>query len=627
MSVVEEIKERLDLTDYVRRYVNLKKAGRNFKGLCPFHNEKTPSFFVFPESQHWRCFGCQRHGDIFSFAMEYNGWDFRTALEELGRLAGVEVRKMTPEQVRAGEEKERLMHLLDEAAQYYHHLLRTAPQAQAARAYLEKRGFTQQTIDEFKLGYSLPAWEALRSHLLTRGFTVAEMLKAGMLVERERGGTYDRFRDRVMIPIRDRKGRIVAFGGRVLSPDAQPKYMNSPQTVLFDKSRILFGFDKALRAIRENDAAVIVEGYMDVMIPHQAGYRNVVAPMGTALTESHLRQLHRLTRRIILALDPDAAGIHATMRSVETAREALERRWEPVFNAHGLIGYEGRLDVEIRVALLPDGLDPDELILQDPARWERIIAAAEPIVRFYFHQLLQQENPREPKGKARIVEAMLPLLQDIPNPVEREAYAQEIAMRLGLDPVLLLDQLRARERVNQVHRRQVVERTRPLLAEEPQAFLLKVLLHYPHLLESLDISLVRDELHPLEDEDFDGPYRFIWNAWLETLADPGVELDDLLPDDLAAQVRQWLNTPLPEASEALWLREVRRALLQRRQSSLRETMRQFHLLLLDGPGEAREPIDETLLSRLNELRERLRRIQYVLAKTLNPRLERRTYGG
>jgi len=627
MSVVEEIKERLDLTDYVRRYVNLKKAGRNFKGLCPFHNEKTPSFFVFPESQHWRCFGCQRHGDIFSFAMEYNGWDFRTALEELGRLAGVEVRKMTPEQVRAGEEKERLMHLLHEAAEYYHHLLRTAPQAQAARAYLERRGFTQQTIDEFKLGYSLPAWEALRSHLLTRGFTVAEMLKAGMLVERERGGTYDRFRDRVMIPIRDRKGRIVAFGGRVLSPDAQPKYMNSPQTVLFDKSRILFGFDKALRAIRENDAAVIVEGYMDVMIPHQAGYRNVVAPMGTALTESHLRQLHRLTRRIILALDPDAAGIHATMRSVETAREALERRWEPVFNAHGLIGYEGRLDVEIRVALLPDGLDPDELILQDPARWERIIAAAEPIVRFYFHQLLQQENPREPKGKARIVEAMLPLLQDIPNPVEREAYAQEIAMRLGLDPVLLLDQLRARERVNQVHRRQVVERTRPLLAEEPQAFLLKVLLHYPHLLESLDISLVRDELHPVEDEDFDGPYRFIWNAWLETLADPGVELDDLLPDDLAAQVRQWLNTPLPEASEALWLREVRRALLQRRQSSLRETMRQFHLLLLDGPGEAREPIDETLLSRLNELRERLRRIQYVLAKTLNPRLERRTYGG
>ncbi len=612
MSVIEEIKERLDLTEYVRRYVNLQKAGRHLKGLCPFHNEKTPSFFVFPESQHWRCFGCQRHGDIFTFAMEYNGWDFRTALEELGRLAGVEVRKMTPEQVRAGKEKERLLRLMSEVADYYHHLLLTAPQAEHARRYLTQRGFTTSTIKTFQLGYSLRAWDAMRSHLLERGFTIEEMVKAGMLVKKEDGGTYDRFRDRVMIPIRDRKGHIIAFGGRVLSHDAQPKYMNSPQTILFDKSRILFGFDRALQAIREADQAIIVEGYMDVMIPHQAGYRNVVAPMGTALTESHLRQLHRLTKRIILALDPDAAGIHATMRSVETARETLEKQWEPRFNARGLIGYEGRLDVEIRVALLPDGLDPDELILQDPKRWETIIAAAEPIVRFYFHQLLQNENPNEPKGKARIVEAMLPLLQDIPNAVERDAYAQEIAMRLGLDPVLILDQLRARERVSQVRRRQVVEKRKPLLDESPQAYLLKTLLHHPHLLEALDISLVEEELDPLQDEDFEGPYRFIWNAWLETLADPGLELRDLLPDDLLAQMEEWMQTPLPALEDEVWLRDLRRVLLRQRKESLRETLGQFRRLLLEQQAQGETVIGLQQMNRLNELRDRLLRIEYAL---------------
>ncbi len=621
MSVVEEIKERLDLTDYVRRYVNLQKAGRSFKGLCPFHSEKTPSFFVFPESQHWRCFGCQRHGDIFTFAMEYNGWDFRTALEELGRLAGVEVRRMTPQQVKATEEKERLLQVMAAAADYFHQLLRSAPQAEAARAYLAKRGFTAQTIEDFRLGYSLRSWDALRTHLLGKGFTVEEMVKAGLLVEKERGGTYDRFRDRVMIPIRDRRGRVIAFGGRVLSPDAQPKYMNSPQTPLFDKSRVLFGLDRATQAIREAGEVVVVEGYMDVMIPHQAGYRNVVAPMGTALTESHLRQLHRLAKRIVLALDPDAAGIHATMRSVETAKEALPGQAEFSFDPQGMLHQEDRLDVEIVVALLPDGLDPDELILQDPARWEQLLAEAQPIVWFYFTQLLQQENPETPKGKARIVEAMLPILQSIANRVEREDYAQRIAARLRIDPMILLDQLRARERLTQVRRRKAVEESKPLLTEEPDAFILKVLLHHPHLLEQLDISLVEDDLEPLRDEDFNGIYRFIWNAWLESMADPEVELRDLLTEELLARVEGWRRTPLPEAPDEVWLRDLRRALLQRREQMLKEALHQFQLLLLDEEGEG--GVDQAQLLRLNELRDRLRHVQYVLARTIDPMFGRR----
>ncbi|MBN1875498.1 MAG: DNA primase, partial [Anaerolineae bacterium] len=423
MGVVDEVKDRLDIVDVIGKSVHLQKSGRSFKGLCPFHTEKTPSFFVFPDSQHWHCFGCGKGGDIFNFVMEYEGLDFRTALEELARQAGVEVRPLTPEQVEQQSEAERLYALLEAATEYYHQLLLTAPQAARARDYLRHRGFTRDTITTFHLGYSLETWDGVRTHLWGQGYSIEEQIKAGMLVEREEGGTYDRFRDRIMIPICNRRGQIIAFGGRVLTPEAQPKYMNSPQTLIFDKSKVLFGYHLASQAIREADEAVIVEGYMDVMIPHQAGYKNVVAPMGTALTEAHLKQLQRLTKRFVLALDPDTAGIHAMMRGLEVARDTLDREWQPIFDPRGLVGYEGRLKADIRVVDLPDGLDPDELILDNPARWEALLQHSQPVVRFYFEQLLLQENPREPKGKARIVDAMLPLLNDIADGVEREAYA------------------------------------------------------------------------------------------------------------------------------------------------------------------------------------------------------------
>ena len=236
-----------------------------------------------------------------------------------------------------------------------------------------------------------------------------------MSVERDQGGTYDRFRNRVMIPIRDRRGRVIAFGARALADDQQPKYLNSPQSPVFDKGSVLFGYDTASRAIRQADAAIIVEGYMDVMIPHQAGFKNIVAPMGTALSEAHLKQLQRLTDRYILALDPDAAGIHGTLQGLDTARQTLDRDWDAVFDARGLIGYEGRLKADIRVITMPDGLDPDELVLGDPERWERLIDSSQPVVRFYFQHMLSQGDIGEPKFKARVVDEMLPLLKDVPD--------------------------------------------------------------------------------------------------------------------------------------------------------------------------------------------------------------------
>ena len=580
MSVIDLIKDHLDVAEVIGRTVQLQRAGRNLRGLCPFHSEKTPSFYVFPDSQRWQCFGCNKGGDIFTFVMETQGLDFRAALEELGRQAGVEVRPLTPTQVQAGAETERLLALNEAAANYFHTLLTSAPQATRAREYLQRRGFKAATLETFKLGYSLRAWDALRTHLLGQGFTVEDMVTAGLLVEKDEGGTYDRFRDRLMIPIRDRRGRVIAFGGRVLNPEDEPKYMNSPQSPLFDKSQVLFGLDLASQAIREADAAIIVEGYMDVMIPYQEGYHNVVAPMGTALTEAHLKQLHRLTRHFIMALDPDAAGIHATIRGLETARQSLERDWEPVFDARGLIGYEGRLNADIRVVTLPDGLDPDELILRAPERWDRLLVEAQPVVRFFFSQLLEQENKDEPKGKARIVDTMLPLLRDISNAIEREAYAQEIALHLGLDARMLLDRLRVRERVEAVRREQGPnERERP---QDQETHALRILLAYPALLERVDIELVKLDLDPLCDEDFSAEGRLLWLALLELMANPALEWEDLLPPDLATRIKGWAQTPLPEKTLEEWERNLLRTVLWIRERNMRQRNEEMRGLLLEA---------------------------------------------
>lgn len=580
MSVIDLIKDRLDIAEVIGRTVQLQRAGRNLRGLCPFHSEKTPSFYVFPDNQRWQCFGCNKGGDIFTFVMETQGLDFRTALEELGRQAGVEVRPLTPMQIQAGAEAERLLTLSEAAANYFHALLTSAPQAARAREYLQRRGFKATTLETFQLGYSLRSWDALRTHLLGQGFTVEDMVKAGLLVEKDEGGTYDRFRDRLIIPIRDRRGRVIAFGGRVLNPEDEPKYMNSPQSPLFDKSHVLFGLDLASQAIREADAAIIVEGYMDVMIPYQEGYCNVVAPMGTALTEAHLKQLHRLTRHFIMALDPDAAGIHATLRGLETARQSLEREWEPVFDARGLIGYEGRLNADIRVVTLPDGLDPDELLLRAPEQWENLLAQAQPVVRFYFSQLLEQENKDEPKGKARIVDAMLPLLRDISNTIEREAYAQEIALHLGLDARMLLDRLHVRERVEAVRREQgSSDRERP---QDQESHALRILLAYPELLERVDIELVKLELEPLCDEDFGAEGRMLWLALLELMANPALEWEDLLPPDLAMRVKEWAQTPLPEKTPEEWERNLLRTVLWIRERNVRQRNEEMRGLLLEA---------------------------------------------
>jgi DNA primase len=599
--VIDEVKDRLDVVEVVSSYLQLNKSGRNYKALCPFHSEKTPSFVVFPESQRWYCFGaCNEGGDVFNFLMKMEGWDFRTALEELARQAGVELRPQTPAQEQAAEEADHLRGLLAAAARYYHHILVNAPEAQAARRYVETRGLADGTVEAFLVGYSLPEWDRTRDYLTEQGYSVKELLKAGLVVEREGGGTYDRFRDRLMIPIRDRRGRVIGFGARTLDPDGVPKYLNSPKTVLFDKSKTLFGLDMARRAIRREDRVVIAEGYMDVMQAHQAGHKNVVAQMGTALTEAQLKQLQRYSKRIVLALDPDAAGVQATLHGVEVARDTLEKEWEPVFDPRGLLGYEGRLGAEMRVLQLPSGQDPDDVIREDAEQWSRLVEEAVPVVDFYLQLLLKDFDPDDTKAKARVVDELLPVLRAVTNPVEREDYVQKIARSLRVDERAVLSRLRSTERgaIKRYRRpetRQRGDRSEDDIADRRPEILLErhclsMLLRRPRLLSRVDALLRQRGLDPVGPRDFGQvSLRAIYEAWdalLERRPSISVEaLREELPPELHGQLDELDGEAGVALADEQLVRDVVVTLLRLRQRRLKQLVQDLKLLMLEAYEE------------------------------------------
>jgi DNA primase len=624
MSVIDEVKSRLDIVEVISAYIPLQKAGRNYKALCPFHSEKTPSFVVFPESERWHCFGaCGEGGDIFTFVMKREGWDFRTALEELAGRAGVELRPRTPAQAQAEEEADRLRGLLDAAARYYHHLLRHAQEAGTARAYVVKRGLSDETAERFSLGYSLPGWDNARAYLTEQGYTVEELVKAGLLVQKEdTGSTYDRFRNRLMIPIRDVKGRVIGFGARALDPDDVPKYLNSPQTELFDKSRTLFGLDMARHAIREEDRAIIVEGYMDVMQAHQAGFANVVAQMGTALTEPQLKLLQRHTKRLVLALDPDAAGISATLRGVEVAQETLEQEWEPVFDPRGLVGYEGRLGAEIRVLRLPGGQDPDDLIREDPQRWVRSVEEAVSVVDFYLQILTEGLDLEDTKAKAQVVDTLLPVLRAVANPVEREDYAQKVARALQVSAQSVLARLHSVER--QAVRRQsdrAGAQDRPQRASteaDLESHCLSALLQRPSLLRQINDKLLENRLEVLQGKDFqDTSNRAIYETWQELIVTdvptPIEALREQLFEDLHGRLEELLAPDESMLADDQLARDVLMTVLRLRERSLKRLGQELSFLTLEA-HEAGDLRAEAYVGALRSYREALLRTQQALAQ-------------
>lgn len=407
-SEVEDIKQRLDIVDIIQEYLQLKKAGSNYKGVCPFHQEKTPSFMVSQSKQIWHCFGCHEGGDIFSFIQRMEGIDFFESLKLLGDKAGVKIKKKKAE---SSDKKQRLLEVLDLSSQFFYKILLDHPKAEDARTYLTSRELSADTIKKFQLGYAPDSWEVLLKFLQQRGFSQQEIIDAGMAVyNQERNSVYDRFRNRVMIPLRDVYGNIVGFTARALGEDYQGgKYINTPQTLVYDKSRIAYGLYFAKKAIKETDYVVIVEGNMDVIASHQAGVLPVVGVSGTALTEQQIGLIKRFTTTCIFAFDADSAGVMAARRGVELVMEA---------------------GLDVKVLSLPAGKDPDDCIREDVHLWMHAIADAEHVVDYLINAGIRQHDATTARGKKIISEDVIPILAYIQNPVERDHYVQLLANEL-----------------------------------------------------------------------------------------------------------------------------------------------------------------------------------------------------
>ena len=427
-DVIAEIKQRLDIESVVGESVRLSRAGRNLKGLCPFHSEKTPSFVVYPKDGSYHCFGCGASGDIFNFLMRTEGLDFRGALEKLAGKAGVEIKPRNEQAAAEDRARERLKEACAAAASFYQNLLLNHPAAGPARAYAEKRGITQSTVETFQVGFAPDSFDALGNYLLGRGYTSAELVEAGLVAERDSGGHYDRFRNRLVFPIRDAKGDVVGFGGRALG-DNTPKYLNSPQSAVFDKSTILYGFDLARSHIQRSGQVVIVEGYMDVVIAHQAGQSNVVGTIGTALTDHHAELLKRIAKRVILSLDPDTAGDLAALKGSEVLQEHADKIVVPIRGERGMLGVERRSQVEIRIMQLPRGMDPDELLLSDggPAKWDALREEALPLVDHVINVVAAKYDLSSARGKSDAVGELALFVREIGEPVQRAHYVQRVA--------------------------------------------------------------------------------------------------------------------------------------------------------------------------------------------------------
>ncbi len=511
MSTTDEIKSRIDIVDLVSESgVRLRKSGRNYTGFCPFHaNKHTPAFVVWPETGTWRCFGeCNEGGDIFKFVMKKDGVDFKEALQKLAARAGVELPAYRPERPEQKEAYDQLRKLLEDALVFYRTHLFNHPDV---LNYLrQKRGLSDATIEAFGLGYAPQSFDNALKHFSGRGYTEQDLLDSGLLSEREDGKRFDRFRHRIMIPIRDEQGRMAGFGARIVDPQDVPKFLNSPETPVFSKGRLLYGLDRARKPIRAADQAVIVEGYLDVIAVHQAGYENVVSPMGTALTEDQLRLLKRFTRRIVLALDPDSAGQKAVLRGLEAARQAMDRQGELGFDARGLLRNEARLQADLRVASLPEGLDPDEIVARDREEWKRLIGDAKPIVTHVMETLAAGRDLKDPKAKDQIASQVLPLIEDLPNAMERETYRQQLARLLRVDERALIGAPargpRAR-RPRRVAQQGAVEQPNRGVAlsssQRVEGYLVAVLFRRPELLYRLDRLLQQYGLPPLSAEDFE----------------------------------------------------------------------------------------------------------------------------
>jgi DNA primase len=538
-GTIDAVKERIDIVDLIGSKVQLRQAGRSFKGLCPFHQEKTPSFVVYPENQSYHCFGCGKGGDIFTFVMDTENLDFRDALKQLADRAGVQLESQIQQRRDPERDRERdaLIDLNERAAAFFSNILWTSPSAAEARSVLERRGVDRKTAERFGIGFAPDSFDALKGYFVSRGTSEEELVAAGLLTRREEDGrTWDRFRNRITFPIRNREGKAVGFGARAMG-DAHPKYLNTAQTAIFDKRSLLYALDKAYDAVRRLRSIVIVEGYMDAIAAHQYGYENVVASMGTALTPNQVSAIRRYVDRVYLALDSDAAGQMATLRGISAMRESFADDERVEVLPGNMVRFERTIGAEIRVVLLPQGKDPDEYIRADPEGWPAALEASVPLVEYFLTQVLSTVED-SPTARARALqEDAVPILREIGDPVVLSHYIAMTARLLRFrDTEVHAAVLRGPTRRREERTPARTSTFQRPTAHDPERYLITLLLRYP--------QQAADQVAVIDREDIlDTRHRLI----IDVIARAPGDIEQvyaLLDDEVASYAREVVDESL-----------------------------------------------------------------------------------
>lgn len=430
-QVTDQIKERISVVDFLSEYLKLDRAGSNYKALCPFHNEKTPSFMVNPERNFWYCFGCQKGGDIFSFIMEMEGLEFREALDRLAERAGVEIPRYTLVNQEAKNQKQRVLDILEAATKYYEFQLYKNPMAKQALDYLYQRKIFPDQLSQFRIGYAPDGWDNILGYLLKRNFKLEDIVSTGLLVQKESatsvkhvqsgqfGNYYDRFRHRIMFPIADVTGNIVGYSARVMpgGDEKNAKYINTPQTMVYDKSQVLYGLFQARSEIKKKNQVIVVEGNLDVIASHSASVGNIVAVSGTALTEQHIKLIRRYTENIKLCFDMDNAGQQATRKSIQSCLKN---------------------QMEVEVIILPTGVkDVNDTVINDPQLWKQAIDQALPVMKYYFETARNNHDLRNIKDRKIVAQQLLNIIKNIADPIEQSYWLKKLSALIEIDEEVL----------------------------------------------------------------------------------------------------------------------------------------------------------------------------------------------
>ena len=537
MTAVDDVKSRLDIVEVISQRVPLQRSGKSYKANCPFHQEKTPSFHVFPDRQSWRCFGaCATGGDVLSFVMRAESLEFGEALRQLAQQTGVTL----PRQGQSPQNE--AAHKINEDTRAFFQRTLASAQGASAREYLAQRGLDKQAIETFAVGLSPSDGESLKNHLVREGYSPEELASAGVVRTGDDGVAHDLFRGRLMFPIRDSHGNLVGFGARSLD-GSEPKYLNSPQGPMFDKSRLLYAMDRARTDVRR-EGAVIVEGYMDAIAAHQAGFKNVVAQMGTALTEFQVDEIRRLTGKMTMALDQDAAGQAATLRSLDVVQQNFRVK---VTKQHP-DGPSQAADEDLRIIVMPPGQDPDEVIHRSPSDWTKLVGSAIQAYRFQIKGHVEQGDTTTPEGKAKIVAECAQTILGLGEGIRQASAIEYLAENIST-PIDTVKAALSRPSVNRRARR--TEQQRPAAAaaspfakldhDPMEEHCLQLLFGFPELREMA--GGLRAEFFQRHEN------REIFTRWLD--AGPGLDKDEILAavrrdgdDEITGQLNLLSEKPL-----------------------------------------------------------------------------------